>query len=103
MLEFRKIFPGKKMTEKPELEKDAYGDIIEPPFDPKNIPSFDPMQEFADRGQLHQRGNGYAIGMKKETPVEKIEREERDRLFSETIMKERAAVAEKEKNQRNRY
>ena len=91
------------MTEKPELEKDAYGDIIEPPFDPKNIPSFDPMQEFADRGQLQQTGNGYSISMDKETPAEKIEREERDRLFYETIMKERAEAAENEKDQRNRY
>ena len=56
VLEFRKNFPGKKMTEKPELEKNAYGDIIEPPFDPSKIPSFDPMQEFADRGQLQQIG-----------------------------------------------
>ena len=91
------------MTEKPELEKDAYGDIIEPPFDPSKIPSFDPMQEFADRGQLQQIGKGYTISMNKETPAEKIEREERDRLFYETIMKERAAVAEKEKDKRNRY
>ena len=91
------------MTEKPELEKDAYGDIIEPPFDPSKIPSFDPMQEFADRGQLQQTGNGYSISMDKETPAEKIEREERDRLFYETIMKERAEAAEKEKDQRNRY
>ena len=91
------------MTEKPELEKDAYGDIIEPPFDPKKIPSFDPMQEFADRGQLQQTGNGYSISMDKETPAEKIEREERDRLFYETIMKEKAEVAKKEKDQRNKY
>ena len=33
VLEFRKNFPGKKMTEKPELEKNAYGDIIEPPLE----------------------------------------------------------------------
>ena len=91
------------MTEKPELEKDAYGDIIEPPFDPKNIPSFDPMQEFADRGQLQQIGKVYTISMNKETPAEKIEREERDRLFYETIMKEKAEVAKKEKDQRNKY
>ena len=32
VLEFRKNFPGKKMTEKPELEKNAYGDVIEPPI-----------------------------------------------------------------------
>ena len=90
------------MTEKPELEKNAYGDIIEPPFDPNNIPSFDPMQEFAEKRQLQQKKGAVSIG-KEETPAEKIEREERDRLFYETIMRERAEVAEKEKDQRNRY
>ena len=91
------------MTEKPDLEKNAYGDIIEPPFDPAKIPTFDPLQEFADRGQLQKIGSKIEISTKKETPAEKIEREERDRLFYETIMKERADVAEKEKDQRNRY
>ena len=80
------------MTEKPDQE-----------FDPSKIPTFDPMQEFADRGQLQQIGSKIEISTKKETPVEKIEREERDRLFYETIMKERADVAEKEKDQRNKY
>ncbi len=74
------------MTEKPELEKNAYGDIIEPPFDPSNIPTFDPMQEFAEKGQLHQKKGSVSIG-KEETPAEKIEREERDRLWLETIAK----------------
>ena len=74
------------MTEKPELEKDAYGDIIEPPFDPSKIPSFDPMQEFAEKRQLQQKKGAVSIG-KEETPAEKIEREERDRLWLETIAK----------------
>ena len=74
------------MTEKPELEKNAYGDIIEPPFDPSNIPSFDPMQEFAEKRQLQQKKGAVSIG-KEETPAEKIEREERDRLWLETIAK----------------
>ena len=91
------------MTEKPELEKNAYGDIIEPPFDPSKVPTFDPMQEFADRGQLQQIGNQFSISTKKETPAEKIEREERDRLFYETIMRERAEVAQKEKEKKKRY
>ena len=74
------------MTEKPDLEKNAYGDIIEPPFDPNNIPSFDPMQEFAEKRQLQQKKGAVSIG-KEETPAEKIEREERDRLWLETIAK----------------
>ena len=74
------------MTEKPDLEKNAYGDIIEPPFDPSNIPSFDPMQEFAEKRQLQQKKGAVSIG-KEETPAEKIEREERDRLWLETIAK----------------
>jgi len=75
------------MTEKPELEKNAYGDIIEPPFDPSKIPSFDPMQEFAEKGQLHQKNKGAVSIGKEETPAEKIEREERDRRWLETIAK----------------
>ena len=75
------------MTEKPDLEKNAYGDIIEPPFDPSKIPSFDPMQEFAEKGQLHQKNKGAVSIGKEETPAEKIEREERDRLWLETIAK----------------
>ena len=74
------------MTEKPDLEKNAYGDIIEPPFDPSKIPSFDPMQEFAEKRQLQQKKGAVSIG-KEETPAEKIEREERDRLWLETIAK----------------
>ena len=90
------------MTEKPELEKDAYGDIIEPPFDPSNIPSFDPMEEFKERGQLHIRNDGTASLGKKETPAERIEREERDALFYEAIKKDRMEE-EKELNKRHRY
>jgi len=74
------------MTEKPDLEKNAYGDIIEPPFDPSKIPSFDPMQEFAEKRQLQQKKGAVSIG-KEETPAEKIEREERDRRWLETIAK----------------
>ena len=90
------------MTEKPELEKDAYGDIIEPPFDPSNIPSFDPMEEFKDRGQLHTRRDGSTTLGKKETPAERIEREERDALFFEAIKRDRMEE-EKELNKRDRY
>ena len=91
------------MTEKPELEKDAYGDIIEPPFDPSNIPSFDPMEEFKDRGQLQERRDGTKhISMKAETPAERIEREERDALFWEAIKKDQMEE-EKELNKRARY
>ena len=80
------------MTEKPDQE-----------FDPSKVPTFDPMLEFADRGQLQQIGNQFSISTKKETPAEKIEREERDRLFYETIMRERAEVTQKEKDKRKRY
>ena len=79
------------MTEKPELE-----------FDPNNIPSFDPMGEFKDRGQLHTRRDGSTTLGKKETPAERIEREERDALFYEAIMRDRMEE-EKELNKRDRY
>ena len=91
------------MTEKPELEKNAYGDIIEPPFDPSKIPTFDPMQEFADRGQLQKIGSKIEISTKKETPVEKIEREERDRLFYEAVMRDREADIKQSKENKKRY
>ena len=90
------------MTEKPELEKDAYGDIIEPPFDPKNIPSFAPIQEMKEKGQYHVKSDGTVTMGKKETPAEKIEREERDRLFYEAIMKMQAEEIE-ELNKKERY
>tara|TARA_A100001388_G_C28463403_1_gene354330 strand:- start:316 stop:558 length:243 start_codon:yes stop_codon:yes gene_type:complete len=80
------------MTEKPDQE-----------FDPSKIPTFDPMQEFADRGQLQQIGSKLSISTKKETPAEKIEREERDRLFYETIMRERAEASQKAKETKKRY
>ena len=91
------------MTEKPDLEKNAYGDIIEPPFDPANVPTFDPMQEFADRGQLQQIGSKIEISTKKETPVEKIEREERDRLFYEAVMRDREGDIKQSKENKKRY
>ena len=90
------------MTEKPELEKDAYGDIIEPPFDPNNIPSFDPIQELKEKGQFHIKSDGTASMGKKETPAEKIEREERDALFFEAIKKMRIEE-EEELNKKERY
>ena len=90
------------MTEKPELEKDAYGDIIEPPFDPNNIPSFDPIQELKEKGQFHIKSDGTASMGKKETPAEKIEREERDALFFEAIRKMRMEE-EEELNKKERY
>ena len=58
------------MTEKPDQE-----------FDPSKVPTFDPMEEFKDRGQLHTRRDGSTTLGKKETPAERIEREERDALF----------------------
>ena len=79
------------MTEKPDLE-----------FDPSNIPSFDPMEEFKDRGQLHTRRDGSTTLGKKETPAERIEREERDALFYEAIKRDRMEE-EKELNKRDRY
>ena len=90
------------MTEKPELEKNAYGDIIEPPFDPNNIPTFDPVEEFKERGQLHTRKDGSTTLGKKDTPAEKIEWEERDALFFEGIKKMRMEE-EKVLNKRDRY
>ena len=79
------------MTEKPELE-----------FDPSKIPSFDPMEEFKERGQLHTRRDGSTTLGKKETPAERIEREERDALFYEAIKRDRMEE-EKELNKRDRY
>ena len=79
------------MTEKPELE-----------FDPSKIPTFDPMEEFKDRGQLHTRRDGSTTLGKKETPAERIEREERDALFFEAIKRDRMEE-EKELNKRDRY
>ena len=79
------------MTEKPELE-----------FDPSKIPSFDPMEEFKERGQLHTRRDGSTTLGKKETPAERIEREERDALFFEAIKRDRMEE-EKELNKRDRY
>ena len=90
------------MTENPELEKDAYGDIIEPPFDPNNIPSFDPIQELKEKGQFHIKSDGTASMGKKETPAEKIEREERDALFYEAI-KKMQMEEEEELNKKQRY
>ena len=80
------------MTEKPDQE-----------FDPSKIPTFDPMQEFADRGQLQKIGSKIEISTKKETPAEKIEREERDRLFYETIMRDREADIKNSKKTKKRY
>ena len=79
------------MTEKPDQE-----------FDPSKIPTFDPMQEFKDRGQLHTRRDGSTTLGKKETPAERIEREERDALFYEAIKRDRMEE-EKDLNKRNRY
>ena len=90
------------MTEKPELEKDAYGDIIEPPFDPSKVPTFDPIQELKEKGQFHIKSDGTASMGKKETPAEKIEREERDALFFEAIKKMRMEE-EEELNKKERY
>ena len=78
------------MTEKPDQE-----------FDPSKIPSFDPMEEFKNRGQLQERKDGTKhISMKAETPAERIEREERDRLFYEAIRKDQM---EENLNKRDRY
>ena len=79
------------MTEKPDQE-----------FDPSKIPTFDPMQEFKDRGQLHIRRDGSTTLGKKETPAERIEREERDALFFEAIKRDRMEE-EKDLNKRDRY
>ena len=79
------------MTEKPDQE-----------FDPSKIPTFDPMEEFKDRGQLHTRRDGSTTLGKKETPAERIEREERDALFYEAIKRDRMEE-EKDLNKRNRY
>ena len=79
------------MTEKPDQE-----------FDPSKIPTFDPMEEFKDRGQLHTRRDGSTTLGKKETPAERIEREERDALFYEAIKRDRMEE-EKELNKRDRY
>ena len=79
------------MTEKPDQE-----------FDPSKIPTFDPMEEFKERGQLHIRNDGTASLGKKETPAEKIEREERDALFWEAI-KKMQMEEEEELNKRDRY
>ena len=79
------------MTEKPDQE-----------FDPSKIPTFDPMEEFKERGQLHIRRDGSTTLGKKETPAERIEREERDALFYEAIKRDRMEE-EKDLNKRNRY
>ena len=80
------------MTEKPDQE-----------FDPSKIPTFDPLQEFADRGQLQKIGSKIEISTKKETPAEKIEREERDKLFYEAVMKDREADIKNSKKNKKRY
>ena len=64
------------MTEKPDQE-----------FDPSKIPSFDPIQELKEKGQFHIKSDGTASMGKKETPAEKIEREERDASPSEAQMR----------------
>tara|TARA_B100000941_G_C28151469_1_gene372724 strand:- start:331 stop:570 length:240 start_codon:yes stop_codon:yes gene_type:complete len=79
------------MTEKPDQE-----------FDPSNIPSFDPIQELKEKGQFHIKSDGTASMGKKETPAEKIEREERDALFYEAIKKMRMEE-EEELNKKERY
>ena len=79
------------MTEKPDQE-----------FDPSKIQSFDPMEEFKDRGQLHTRKDGSTTLGKKETPAEKIEREERDALFIQAI-KKMNMEREQELNNKDRY
>ena len=79
------------MTEKPDQE-----------FDPSKIPTFDPMEEFKERGQLHTRRDGSTTLGKKETPAERIEREERDALFYEAIKRDQMEE-EKELNKRDRY
>jgi len=79
------------MTEKPDQE-----------FDPSKIPSFDPIQELKEKGQFHIKSDGTASMGKKETPAEKIEREERDALFFEAIKKMRMEE-EEELNKKERY
>ena len=79
------------MTEKPDQE-----------FDPSNIPSFDPIQELKEKGQFHIKSDGTASMGKKETPAEKIEREERDALFYEAI-KKMHMEEEEELNKKERY
>ena len=79
------------MTEKPDQE-----------FDPSNIPSFDPIQELKEKGQFHIKSDGTASMGKKETPAEKIEREERDALFFEAI-KKMQMEEEEELNKKERY
>ena len=60
------------------------------------------VEEFKDRGQLHTRRDGSTTLGKKETPAERIEREERDALFYEAIKRDRMEE-EKELNKRDRY
>ncbi len=79
------------MTEKPDQE-----------FDPSKIPSFDPIQELKEKGQFHIKSDGTASMGKKETPAEKIEREERDALFLEAIKKMKMEE-EQELNNKERY
>ena len=79
------------MTEKPDQE-----------FDPSNIPTFDPIQELKEKGQFHIKSDGTATMGKKETPAERIEREERDALFFEAIKKMRMEE-EEELNKKERY
>ena len=79
------------MTEKPDQE-----------FDPSKIPSFDPIQELKEKGQFHIKSDGTASMGKKETPAERIEREERDALFFEAI-KKMNMEREQELNNKDRY
>ena len=79
------------MTEKPDQE-----------FDPSKIPSFDPIQELKEKGQFHIKSDGTASMGKKETPAEKIEREERDALFLKAI-KKMNMEREQELNNKDRY
>ena len=79
------------MTEKPDQE-----------FDPSKIPSFDPIQELKEKGQFHIKSDGTATMGKKETPAEKIEREERAALYSAAIKKMRMEE-EEELNKKERY
>tara|TARA_A100001388_G_scaffold5162_1_gene3799 strand:- start:322 stop:567 length:246 start_codon:yes stop_codon:yes gene_type:complete len=81
------------MTEKPELE-----------FDPSKIPSFDPMEEFKEKGQLHVRRDGTTqISKKPESPAERIEREERDAAFYDAIMKDQQETSQTNIDKRDRY
>ena len=79
------------MTEKPDQE-----------FDPSKIPTFDPIQELKEKGQFHIKSDGTASMGKKETPAEKIEREERDALFLKAI-KKMNMEREQELNKKDRY